>query len=252
MNRVKVFTAAGDEKEVWLSDGDMRAALRDDDDEHGRFLTPKNRAALEALLEVQDLSEAATRLGVKSSAGVRTHILNVWIKWKKWKEWRAERPDGSPFDAGRRGAEVAGRIKGLKQELNNAYQEILSLVPAPFQGLCSEASKSIEKWLEAVEIVLRAAVVKGDKYNARAYCPLCGQGGGYPPYGFDYPEGLKRHLRGKGSARCPAMTAAWGLAVENDKNMAKIRAVVRKYRTVAQIFKRFRLRHLTLIRGTRW
>jgi hypothetical protein len=50
-------------------------------------------------------------------------------------------------------------------------------------------------------------------FERRALCPMCGGGSssGYAP-GFSLPEGLSRHLMGRGnSLRCEVMVAAFQL-----------------------------------------
>lgn len=115
-------------------------------------------------------------------------------------------------------------IRSTQREIEQLRMTILHLSPKQFHDVLSSytACESRDDWEEraTTEIIQKTIPITktpdSDYNGLRAYCPLCGAGRndayGQPP-GYAYPEGLRRHLLGWGTARrCPVVGAVIGLA----------------------------------------
>ena len=115
-----------------------------------------------------------------------------------------------------------GKIKDLESELDDARRDIISLMPEKLQDVLRsyfrcESREERGRWdfivarqiIDEAELLPRVQWYNGD----RAYCPLC-KAGSSSPYdeGFTVPEGLDRHLNGRGAYPCIVMSAATRLA----------------------------------------
>lgn len=114
-------------------------------------------------------------------------------------------------------------IKNLRDDLDQAHQTIVDLMPEDIQKLlngyyhCQSESDTYSWQRDVIEQIIQKAIPLQPHSNYssdRAYCPLCGRGSssGYEN-GFALPDGLSRHLRGDGNNRqCDVMAAAQALA----------------------------------------
>ena len=110
-------------------------------------------------------------------------------------------------------------IANLRNDLDIARQTIVSIVPAPFNGMLKSfysAKTRQEGELRLFALEAEIADLSKPILEApdRAYCPLCGEGSNSPcAIGFSLPEGVRRHLSGWGNTmRCRVMAAASSLA----------------------------------------
>ena len=115
----------------------------------------------------------------------------------------------------------------LEEELDDARETILQLMPAPARSILESylrvpTREASYNWAtEAAErVVSLVEDVSGSTYEGflvasqRANCPLCGRGAdSYEGIGYALPWGLTQHLLGNSRARqCPVFHAARVLA----------------------------------------
>lgn len=116
------------------------------------------------------------------------------------------------------------KIRRLEDGLYLARYTIVELMPDNVQEIMKgyyscRSRQELYRWKhEVVEQIINLANIlsaeEGSYSSDRAYCPLCGQGTSSPyERGFSVPEGLRRHLTGRGnSQQCMVMQAAMSLA----------------------------------------
>lgn len=118
------------------------------------------------------------------------------------------------------------QIEALQGEITQLRHVVLAMLPVRLHALLQESPRYVRtlsqqyRWRDAmvkqlIEMIETPApeqdyVVRRDRIN----CPLCGQRPDlYSTTGFTFPEGLTRHLLGKGSARsCRVLEVAHALA----------------------------------------
>lgn len=107
------------------------------------------------------------------------------------------------------------KIEELKRELHEAREVLINIQSNEIRMILYSYGrvKTIDDlwhWRREaiVKIIAQTEIIPdaGEDYNGqRAYCPLCGgeaaQWGYDRTKGFAYPEGLRRHLDGEGTAR---------------------------------------------------
>jgi hypothetical protein len=115
-------------------------------------------------------------------------------------------------------------VQRLEGQLDEARRDIVGLMPPDIEQLLESYSscRSYDEtrgWRDAVsealvELARPTAFADRDRGGMRAMCPLCHKGSPYPGLeGYALPEGLMRHLGGRGNTRnCVVMQAAWELA----------------------------------------
>lgn len=116
-------------------------------------------------------------------------------------------------------------IRETQRQIEQLRIALREISPEQFHGVLSsytvcESENASRQWEDnvAMEIIQKTTpIVKtpdSDYYGHRAYCPLCGGGrNAYELPGYAYPEGLRRHLLGWGTARrCTVFETAYKLA----------------------------------------
>lgn len=117
----------------------------------------------------------------------------------------------------------AETIRHLQDELDETRQIVIDLMPEEVQTVlggyysCGSSKDTVHWQVTAVAKIIALAKVlpRGLIYDSdRAYCPLCGDGTSARHYdGFTVPEGLDRHLFGRGNGeRCPVFGVTMRLA----------------------------------------
>lgn len=116
------------------------------------------------------------------------------------------------------------KIRRLEDDLYFTRRTIIQLMPDNVQEIMNgyyscRSRQELYLWEhDAVEETIKLAnilsVEEGSYFSDRAYCPLCGEGTSSAyERGFSVPEGLRRHLAGRGNIRqCGVMQAAVRLA----------------------------------------
>jgi hypothetical protein len=122
------------------------------------------------------------------------------------------------------------QIKELKQELSDAREIMREMLPEPIADVLfsyritdsDDRQRAYGRWRsEALDFIIKQTKPKRDENpyrGPRAYCPLCNDGS--QDGGFAYPEGLRRHLTGRGAMRCQVMRemSRQALAYVDEKN----------------------------------
>jgi len=130
-------------------------------------------------------------------------------------------------------------LQRLHDDLDRARWTIIELLPEPVQGVLESfilcrSKDGLREWrYTAIARILELAEVSDGREMhdlpgcQRAYCPLCGRSAQsvVGSLGFAYPEGLDRHLNGRGNTiPCAVFQEVWALArahLRNTNNVAK-------------------------------
>jgi hypothetical protein len=139
-------------------------------------------------------------------------------------------------------------IRRLKEDNFLLRRLLISKLPPPIQAILEsnrecEDRASVFRWLDGaaerlVEVSEKRPASEMGVYmgsGERAYCPLCGEGtrGPYPPEGFAWPEGLRRHLLGTyNSHQCHLMAVVKNAAIDDveDEFVQHLRRVSKEQR----------------------
>lgn len=145
--------------------------------------------------------------------------------------------------------EDSERIEKLKDELFSARCLIINLMPTDLRTILNSYSMSKlivhpQDWLlstsEEIAMSTRAMEEHSNTYNARASCPLCGDGTNSPSEsGFALPTGLQRHLEGYGNmARCGVMDAAYEVAKTWFLHRLKAKSMIEAFEKLRELEER--------------
>jgi hypothetical protein len=114
------------------------------------------------------------------------------------------------------------RIRRLESDLYMARSTVVNLMPERLAKVLTDyyhcqSRDDFWKWQQgAIEAVIQEAVVDPEISHIikRGWCPLCRRGSSGPyESGYALPEGLARHLEGRGNAaECPVTKAAFDMA----------------------------------------
>jgi hypothetical protein len=117
---------------------------------------------------------------------------------------------------------VKKRIADLEDELQDTRRDLVELMPRQLADLLMsyrscESRQDYDHWTCEVLDRIASGAERDPSISHledRGWCPLC-KGGSSGPYsrGFALPEGLMRHLTGRGNtAQCPVTRAAFRMA----------------------------------------
>jgi hypothetical protein len=139
-------------------------------------------------------------------------------------------------------------IRRLKSEVGMLTRMVTAKLPQQIQEILGshrdcEDRASVFRWMDgAIEKLIdlsdkRPSSEMGEYMGTgeRAYCALCGGGsqGPYPPEGFAWPEGLRRHLAGTYNSRqCELMMVIKNDAIDDteDEDLQRMRRAMKEGR----------------------
>ena len=121
-------------------------------------------------------------------------------------------------------------ITRLADELLLARHTIIELAPDQFHEILKgwrykiERRRDLQQWRnDLCDAVIKAAEPETNEWESRAACPLCRDSGSgaYGMDGWKLPGGLKMHLEGDRTNKCPVVDAAWKLMLDNHREKFK-------------------------------